>query len=123
MRNDVQQADQGTSLAAVVAPPDDVGAAASTAYRNLVRHIDDLALVVLHAAETAVLRDAADACVFDDEDAVERVARGSASTAGSGPSRPHGCARSWSRSTASRAGSPPLAGVPPSDDGAGPTSE
>ena len=74
MRNDVQQADPGTSLPAVVAPTDDVGAAASTAYRNLVRHIDDLALVVLHDSETSVLRDAADACVFDDEDAVERVA-------------------------------------------------
>lgn len=73
MTNDQGQADPGASTTVIVERID-IRAAASAAYRVLVRHVDDLALVVLHASEAAVLRNAADACLFDDEDAVERVA-------------------------------------------------
>ena len=73
MTNDQGQADPGASTTVIVERID-IRAAASAAYRVLVRHVDDLALVVLHASEAAVLRNAADACLFDDDDAVERVA-------------------------------------------------
>ncbi len=63
------QTARGCSPAATLEPLE----LASGAYRTLVRHVDDLALVVLHASEAALIRDAADACLFDDEDAVQRV--------------------------------------------------
>jgi hypothetical protein len=72
--NDPRQTDPGTGATLLVTRADDVRAAASAAYCDLVRHVDDLALVTLHASEAAVLRDAADACLFDDDDAVDRVA-------------------------------------------------
>ena len=72
--NDEQRTDPGAGATATLAPVASAREGASIAYGNLVRHIEDLALVVLHPAEAAVLRDAADACVFDDEDAVDRVA-------------------------------------------------
>ncbi len=74
MTNDERQDDRCGSATATLAPTDHARAAASLAYRTWVRHVDDLALVVLHPDEAAVLRDAADACLFDDADAVERVA-------------------------------------------------
>jgi hypothetical protein len=49
-------------------------AALSTAYATFVRHVDALTPAVLHGPEAAQLRDAADACVFGDEDAVEHLA-------------------------------------------------
>jgi hypothetical protein len=73
MTNDAQPTDQSGSAAATLDPTEHAREAASTAYRNLVRHVDDLALVVLHPAEATTLRDAADACLFDDADAVGRV--------------------------------------------------
>jgi hypothetical protein len=73
MMDDGEHVDPVTGRTATVTRTDDIGAAASAAYRNLVRHVDDLALVVLHPPEVALLRDAADACLFDDEDAVERL--------------------------------------------------
>jgi hypothetical protein len=73
MTNDERADDRGGSATATL-DPTDYARAASLAYRNLVRHVADLALVVLHPDEAAVLRDAADACLFDDADAAERVA-------------------------------------------------
>ena len=73
MTND-QETDPGAGSAVLVDSTDDIRAAASAAYRDLVRHVADLALVTLHESEAAVLRDAADACMFDDDDAVDRVA-------------------------------------------------
>ena len=74
MTNDEQANDRSGSATATLDPTEHARAAASLAYRTLVRHVADLALVVLHPAEAALLRDAADACLFDDADAVERVA-------------------------------------------------
>jgi hypothetical protein len=74
MTNDERPDDGGGSATATLDPTDHARTAASQAYRTLVRHVADLALVVLHPNEAQLLRDAADACVFDDPDAVERVA-------------------------------------------------
>lgn len=74
MTSDERPDDRCGSATATLDPTDHARAAASLAYRALVRHVADLALVVLHPDEAAVLRDAADACLFDDADAVERVA-------------------------------------------------
>ena len=49
-------------------------AAVSAAYAAFVRHVADLTPATLHGAEAAQLRDAADACLFGDDDAVERLA-------------------------------------------------
>ena len=49
-------------------------AAVSAAYAAFVRHVADLTPATLHASEAAQLREAADACLFGDEDAVERLA-------------------------------------------------
>ncbi len=73
MTNEMRQARDFGPMA-IVDPVGDVREAASVAYCTLVRHVGDLALVVLHPPEAAMLRAAADACVFDDHDAVERVA-------------------------------------------------
>jgi hypothetical protein len=48
--------------------------AVSSAYATFVRHIDALTPAMLHASEAAQLREAADACVFGDDDAVEHLA-------------------------------------------------
>ena len=74
MTNEDQADDRGGSATATLDSTEHARAAASQAYRTLVRHVADLALVVLHPAEADLLRDAADACLFDDADAVERVA-------------------------------------------------
>jgi hypothetical protein len=74
MTNGERADDRCGSATATLDPTTDYARAASLAYRNLVRHVADLALVVLHPTEAAVLRDAADACLFDDADAAERVA-------------------------------------------------
>jgi hypothetical protein len=74
MTNDARHADLGGSATAILDPVDDARECASIAYRNLARHVEDLARVVLHETEAAVLREAADACLFDDDDAVQRVA-------------------------------------------------
>jgi hypothetical protein len=74
MANDARHADPGGSTTAFLDPVDGGREGASIAYGNLARHVEDLARVVLHDTEAAVLRDAADACLFDDDDAVERVA-------------------------------------------------
>ncbi len=74
MTNDERPDDRGGSATATLDPTDGARAAASAAYRALVRHVADLSLVVLHESEAGVLRDAADACLFDDADAVERIA-------------------------------------------------
>ena len=50
-------------------------AALSAAYATFVRHVDALTPVTLHGPEAAQLREAADACVFGDDDAVEHLAR------------------------------------------------
>jgi hypothetical protein len=73
MTNDAQPTDQCGTATATLDSAEHAREGASIAYRNLVRHVDDLALVVLHAAEATTLRDAADACLFDDADALERV--------------------------------------------------
>jgi hypothetical protein len=49
-------------------------AAVSAAYAAFVRHVADLTPATLHGNEAAQLREAADACLFGDEDAVERLA-------------------------------------------------
>jgi hypothetical protein len=49
-------------------------AAVSTAYMTFVADVDALTPVTLHAPEAAQLRDAADACLFGDDDAVEQLA-------------------------------------------------
>src|SRR5262249_58358259 len=49
-------------------------AAVSAAYAAFVRHVGDLTPATLHCHEAAQLREAADACVFGDADAVERLA-------------------------------------------------
>lgn len=74
MTNDLRQADPGARPTATVDQHEDAGAAASRADRSFVRHVADLSLVLLHGPEAGGLREAADACVFDDDDAVERVA-------------------------------------------------
>lgn len=74
MTNDERPDDPRDSATATLAPTGHSRTAASGAYRTLVRHVADLALVVLHPDEATVLRDAADACLFDDADAAERVA-------------------------------------------------
>jgi hypothetical protein len=48
--------------------------AVSAAYSAFVRHIDDLTPATLHGPEATQLREAADACLFGDDDAVERLA-------------------------------------------------
>ena len=48
--------------------------AVSAAYSAFVRHVDDLTPATLHGGEAAQLREAADACLFGDDDAVERLA-------------------------------------------------
>jgi hypothetical protein len=73
MTNDERPMDECGGATATLDPLDGARAAASIAYRNLVRHVADLTSVVLHPAEAALLRDAADACLFDDDDAIERT--------------------------------------------------
>ena len=75
MTNDEQANDRGGSATATLdSTAEYARAAAAWRTATLVRHVADLALVVLHPAEADLLRDAADACLFDDADAVERVA-------------------------------------------------
>lgn len=49
-------------------------AAVAGAYGTFTRHVDELTPATLHDHEAAQLRAAADACLFGDEDAVERLA-------------------------------------------------
>jgi hypothetical protein len=74
MTDETRQADPGSGAAALLDRIEDIRADASIAYRTLVRHVNDLALVVLHPTEASMLREAADACLFDDADAGGRTA-------------------------------------------------
>ena len=73
MKTNLSLASQATSGE----PADPVAlarAAVRAPYAAFVRHIADLTPSTLHDSEAAQLREAADACLFGDEDAVEQLA-------------------------------------------------